>query len=218
MLRTDDLQFQGLQIIQDGNGACFSEDAVLLSDFLRLTPRDSAVDLGAGNGIISILGAAKTGARFTGVECDAAQCALARRSAELNKQEITFCCMDVADAPGALGRGVFSAAVMNPPYFVCGDPADNPARALARHAAAETLDRFLGAAFQLLNNGGRLFLSYPAAQLTDLICSLRKNRLEPKRLRPALPDASGVPQRVLVEAKKLGKPGLVWERLVIRAD
>lgn len=211
MLRIDDLQFQNLKILQDSDAACFSEDAVLLSNFLRLSPRDSAVDLGAGNGIISILGQAKTGARFTGVECDGAQCALAQRSAELNGQEITFHCLDVADAPGVLGYGAFTAAVMNPPYFSAGEPAGNPARALARHGEKPLLGRFLHAAFLLLNNGGKLFLCYPAAQATDLFSALRANRLEPKRLRPALPDGCGAPQRLLVEAKKLGKPGLMWE-------
>ena len=211
MLRTDDLQFQGLTILQDGGASCFSEDAVLLANFLRLTPRDFAVDLGAGNGVISILGQAKTGARFAGVERDAAQCALARQSAKQNGQDIAFHCLDVSEAPGALGHGAFSAAVMNPPYFTAGAVAQNRSRAAARHGAPEALDLFLSAAFLLLKNGGRLFLCYPAAQLTGLLCALRAHRLEPKRLRTALPDALGAPQRLLVEAKKLGKPGLVWE-------
>ncbi len=211
MRRTDDLQFQGLTILQEGGAACFSEDAVLLAHFLCLTPRDFAVDLGAGNGVISMLGQAKTGARFAGVERDEAQCALARQSAKQNGQDIAFYCLDVADAPGVLGHGAFSAAVMNPPYFTVGDVSKNRSRAAARHGAPGVLDTFLAAAFLLLKNGGRLFLCYPAAQLTSLLCALRAHRIEPKRLCTALPDASGAPQRLLVEAKKLGKPGLRWE-------
>lgn len=211
MIRTDDLQFQGLTILQDTDEACFSADAVLLVDFLRLHAHDTVVDLGAGNGVLSILGQAKTGASFVGVEKRAAQCALARRSALLNRQDIPFHCMDVQSAPKALGCGRFSAAVMNPPYFTAGEPSQNAARADARHAQNGLLDAFAEAAFLLLDNGGKLFCCYPAQKLTDLLYTLRAHRLEPKRLQPALSDGNGVPKRVLVEARKLAGPGLVWE-------
>lgn len=211
MIRTDDLQFHGLVLLQETQAACFSQDSVLLANFLRLTPADRAVDLGAGNGILSILGQAKTGASFVGIEPDAAQCALARQSAALNGQDIPFLCFTAAQAPSELGHGSFSAAVMNPPYFTTGDQSSQPARAAARHCDSALLTEFLSAAFLLLKNGGKLFICYPANLLTDLLCALRANRLEPKRLRPALPTAAGAPNRVLVEAKKLGRPGLIFE-------
>lgn len=211
MIRTDDLQFQGLVLLQETEAPCFSEDSVLLANFLRLSSTDRAVDLGAGNGILSILGQAKTNASFVGVEPDAAQCALARQSAALNGQDIPFLCITAAQAPAQLGHGIFTAAVMNPPYFTTGDPSHQPARAAARHADGALLTEFLSAAFLLLKNGGKLFICYPANLLADLLCALRANRLEPKRLRPALPNATGAPSRVLVEAKKLGKPGLIFE-------
>ena len=211
MLRIDDLQFQGLHIIQDTTAPRFSQDAVLLANFLRLNGKDCVVDLGTGNGIIAILGQAKTGAAFCGVEQDGAQCDLARRSAAMNGQDIPFYCMSVEQAPQMLGHGRFTAAVMNPPYFTEGDQPGHPARAAARPAEPTLLDAFLQAAFLLLNNGGKLFMVYPAEKLTDLVCALRAHRLEPKRLQPALSGPSGAPTRVLVEAKKLGHPGLIWE-------
>lgn len=191
--------------------ACFSQDAVLLANFLRLGPGDSAVDLGAGNGVVSILGQAKTGAAFAGVEKQPALCELARRSAALNGQSIPFHCMDVADAPHALGCGAFTAAVLNPPYFSAGDLSQNASRADARHGADTLLHDFLLAASLLVKNGGRVFVCYPAAQLVDLLCALRAARLEPKRMRLAMVNAAGAPTRVLAEAKKNARPGLVLE-------
>ena len=188
MIRTDDLQYKGLVILQDTEEACFSEDAVLLTDFLRARPGDAVADLGAGNGVISLLGQAKTGAVFTGVEKQESQCALARRSAELNGQSIPFHCMDVLDAPVKLGRGTFNVAVMNPPYFSPSERSANASRDLARHGEPGVLEDFLHAAFLLLKNGGRLFLCYPADRLTDVLLALRSARLEPKRIRPALTD------------------------------
>lgn len=211
MIRTDDLQRDGLVLLQDTEEACFSEDAVLLSDYLRLRPDDRVVDLGSGNGVISILGMAKTGASFVGVEKQESQCTLARQSAALNGQQIPFYCMDVLDAPVKLGRGAFTAAVMNPPYFPAQPGGLNPSRQLSRQGEIGALEDFLYAAYQLLKNGGKLFLCYPAEQTVTLFTALRAARLEPKRMRPALPDRKGQPQRILLEAKKGGKPGLSWE-------
>lgn len=211
MIRRDDLQYRSLILYQDTDLDCFSEDAVLLANFVRGNARDRIVELGAGNGVISVLAAAKTGASCTGVEAQQAQCALARRSAAENGQQIDFLCMDVTDAPAALGHGRFTAAVMNPPYFSVGPESANPSRAVARHGATEALGAFLLAAFLLLTNGGRLYLIYPASQLATLFSALRAHRLEPKRVRVAVMTAGRVPTRILVEAKKGARPGLVWD-------
>ena len=66
--RVDDLQIQGLELIQNPEGFCFGVDAVFLSDFARVKPGESVLDLGTGNGIIPILLSAKTeGKHFTGL-------------------------------------------------------------------------------------------------------------------------------------------------------
>ena len=53
--RIDDLEFNGLKIIQNKNGFCFGIDSVLLSDFAKNMRKNSKViDLGTGTGIINI--------------------------------------------------------------------------------------------------------------------------------------------------------------------
>lgn len=213
--RLDDLEYEGLMLYQDPEGACFSADAVLLVNFLRVHKRDTVVDLGSASGILSILGQAKYGARFTGVELQPQLVALARRSAEKNGQDIPFFAMDVSDAPKLLGHGTFTAAVMNPPYFTSGDKSGKPARAAARHAEAGLTERFLASAFLLLKNGGRLFCTCPAERLSEILCALHEARLEPKRLLLVSPNAEKPPYLALIEAKKLGRPGLIVEKPLI---
>ena len=58
--RLDDLQRNGLQIIQKTDGFCFGMDAVLLSGFAAVKPGERALDLGTGTGIIPLLLSAKT--------------------------------------------------------------------------------------------------------------------------------------------------------------
>ena len=207
MERIDDLQFQGLKIIQDDAEPCFTEDAVLLANYLKAGPRDRVVDLGAGGGLISILAAAKTGAQFVGVEQQAKLVDLARRSAAMNAQAIDFFAMDVRDAPRQFGHGSFTLAVTNPPYFDAPEKSGQcGGRALARHGGAALLDVFLESAFLLLKNGGKLFMCWSASGLTDALCLLRARRLEPKDLH--LVCQGKEPRLALITAKKLGKSGL----------
>lgn len=211
MERLDDLQHNNLMLYQDTDFARFSADALLLLRFLRIKRGERAVELGSGTGVICVLGTDVYGARFTGVERQARLVELSQKSAEFNGQTISFVSADVADAPDLLGRGAFTAAVMNPPYFTEGEKSENASAALARHAARDMLGTFLDAAFQLLDNGGRLFLIYPASELTGLLGALRARRLEPKRMRFVCAKPGGEALRVLVEAKKLGRAGLVVE-------
>ena len=67
--RLDDLQLNGLELIQDPEKFCFGVDAVLLSDFVRVREGESVLDMGTGNGIIPVLLSAKTkAAHITGLE------------------------------------------------------------------------------------------------------------------------------------------------------
>ena len=58
--RLDDLQFHGLKLLQDTTLYSFTSDAVVLANFLRIKKNEMAVEIGAGNGVISILATHKT--------------------------------------------------------------------------------------------------------------------------------------------------------------
>ena len=65
--RLDDLQLGGLELIQNPSKFCFGVDAVFLSDFAKVKPGETVLDMGTGNGIIPVLLAGKTkGKHFTG--------------------------------------------------------------------------------------------------------------------------------------------------------
>ena len=215
MERLDDLQHKGLMLYQDTDYVRFNADALWLCSFLRLSAKDDVVELGSGTGVVCVLGADNTGARFTGVEAQKRLCALSQKSAEYNHQEIRFVCADVAKAPELLGRGSFTAAVMNPPYFTSGEKNESASLRMARHDAGDTLKTFLVAAFALLKNGGKLFAIYPASALSELFSALQQACFEPKRMKLIYSKAEGNALRVLIEAKKGGKPGLVVEPAMI---
>ncbi len=203
-MRWESLQFEQYGIYQDEALGRFSEDPVRLVHFLHAKKNERAVDLGTGNGVIPLYANALYGCPFTGVDIDGARLELARLSARRNGQDIAFHELDVSQAPKALGCGRFDLVTMNPPYYSQGSAGEDLQRARQRHG--DRLNDFLSAAFALLDNGGRLCLCYRADGLVDLLRLLRNNRLEPKRMELAA--AGGRVKVVLVEAKKLAKPGL----------
>ena len=86
--RLDDLQLGGLELIQNPAQFCFGVDAVLLSDFAKVKPGETVLDMGTGNGIIPILLSAKTrGRHFTGLEIQEDTAEMARRSVLYNHLE-----------------------------------------------------------------------------------------------------------------------------------
>ena len=64
--RLDDLQRNGLQIIQKTDGFCFGMDAVLLSGFAAVKPGERALDLGTGTGSSRFFSPQNAGRTFFG--------------------------------------------------------------------------------------------------------------------------------------------------------
>jgi len=203
-MRWESLQYKHFGIYQDEALGRFTEDPVHLVHFLEAKKTERAIDLGTGNGIIPLYANALYGCAFEGLDMDDRQLALARLSAQRNGQAIPFHCLDVSEAPKALGYGRFDLVTMNPPYFSAASAGEDPQRARQRHS--DRLGDFVQAAFDLLNNGGRLCLCYRADGLTDLFSLLRQKRLEPKKLELRMHEKKV--NLVLLEAKKLAKPGM----------
>ena len=92
LLRSDeslDALFDGrLKILQSRAGYRFSLDALLVSRFAVVRPNEHAVDLGAGNGVVSlILAGFHPRVTITAVEFQAALAERAARNVKLNRLE-----------------------------------------------------------------------------------------------------------------------------------
>ena len=203
-MRWESLQIEQYGIYQDQALGRFTEDPVRLAHFLHAKKQERAVDLGTGNGILPLYANALYGCPFAGLDTDGAQLRLARLSAQRNGQDIPFYELDVSEAAGVLGFGRYDLVTMNPPYYSQASAGEDPQRARQRHG--DRLEDFLEAAFALLDNSGRLCLCYRAEGLVGLVTLLRQNRLEPKRME--LVAHNGRAKLVLIEAKKLAKPGM----------
>ena len=209
----EDLQLNGLRLIQKKDAFRFGMDTVLLADFADIRTRDTVADLGTGNGaLIFLLYGRGKGSRYIAIDILQEATELVRRNAVINGLEdrITAINADVLDAVGRIIPCSVDAAVCNPPYGQPDASLSSPVktRAAARSQERDTLDHLLTGAFRILKGKGSLFLVYPAAQMLYLMECLQAHHLEPKRFRLVYPRADKPANLVLVEAVKDAKPML----------
>lgn len=208
--RIDDLQIKGYRIIQDRTAFCFGMDAVLLSDFAVVRKNEKVLDMCTGTGILPILLEAKTeGSKFCGLEIQEKMAEMAGRSVLLNSQQekIEIMCGDVKEATKLYGRNVFEVVTCNPPYMNQNHGLKNPdePKAIARHEVLMRFEDLAREAYNVLKPGGRLYIVHRPHRLTELVSTLKKYRLEPKRLRFVHPYINEAANMVLIEAFKDGK-------------
>ena len=127
--RVDDLERNGLKIIQDPKRFCFGMDAVLLSGFAECKPGGKVLDMGTGTGIIPILLSAKTQASFiSALEIQPESADMARRSVELNRLggRIEIVEGDIKKASVLFPKASFDVVTCNPPYMIGQHGITNP--------------------------------------------------------------------------------------------
>lgn len=222
--RVDDLHRNGYMLIQDPKRFCFGVDAVLLSGFAEAEKGEKVLDLGTGTGIIPILMEAKSKAEhFYALEIQEESAEMARRSVKLNglSEKIDIITGDIKEADNIFPLSSFDVITSNPPYMENGGGLKNDftPKAIARHEVLCSLDDVARVSSRLLKFGGRFYMVHRPYRIADIMCTLRKYKLEPKKMRLVHPYIDREPNMVLIEAVRSGKPMLkVLPPLVIYKD
>ncbi len=193
-------------------------DSFLLASLPRLKPGWKVCDLGCGTGLLGLLLLQRQRAlAVTGLDIQPEAVRLGKLAAAENRMEdrLFFRLEDLRET--ALPAGSFDLAVCNPPYFPpsAGPLPKGEARRTARTEEACTLEDVCRAAGRLLRWGGAFCLVHKPERLTDLLCALRGEGLEPKRLRLVSLRPERAPSLLLLEARRGGKPGLAVEEPLI---
>jgi len=218
--RIDDLQRNGYRIIQDPDRFCFGMDAVLLSGFATAKKGDKVLDMGTGTGIIPILMEAKTDAEhLTGLEIQPESADMALRSVQLNglEDKISIVTGDIKEAKNLFPKASFQVITSNPPYMIGQHGLVNPhsEKAIARHEVLCTLEDVIENAAALLVPGGHFYMVHRPFRLAEIMTTLVKYRLEPKRMQLVYPYIDKEPNMVLIEAARGGKSRLQVEKPLI---
>ena len=209
----EDLQLNGLKLIQKKNAFRFGMDTVLLAHFADIRINDVVADIGSGNGaLIFLLYGRQKGQYYYALDIQQQACDLVKKNLLLNKMEnlATVINADALEAASFIIPCSVDAVVCNPPYGQPDASLSSPcmSKAIARNQSPETIDHLLKGAFMILKGKGRIYLIYPASQMLFIMKKLEQYHLEPKRFRLVYPYVYKAANLVMIEAVKDAKPML----------
>lgn len=211
--RIDDLQLDGLRIIQNPAGFCFGVDAVLLSNFIKLKSGERAVEFGTGTGVIPILlSGRKHFEKITAFEVQPEVADMARRSVLLNglNDRIEVVEDNLKEARRYIDPASVDVVFSNPPYMSTngGLKNDHAMKTISRHEVLCTLEDIISEASKLLKFRGRFYMIHRPNRLVDILTLCRHYKLEPKEIRMIQPYVDKKPNVFLIMCSKGGNSDL----------
>lgn len=208
------LNYKNLKIYQDTEMFNFSLDSVLLPNFITISKNtNNILDIGTGNAPIPLILSTKTTAKIIGVEIQKDVSILAKKSVELNNLEnqITIINDDINNIKDTFPNNHFDIITCNPPFFKVNETSKlnkNDYKTMARHEIALNLEQICEISKKILKNNGILALVHRPERLTDILQTMRKYNIEPKRIRFVHPKENKDANIVLIEGRKNSRPGL----------
>ena len=208
------LGYKNLKIYQDTDMFNFSLDSVLLPNFINIgKTTEKILDIGTGNAPIPLILSTKTNAPITAVEIQEQVYNLAKKSVLENhlEKQIEVLCADMNDLYQNLESDSFDVITCNPPFFKIQQDSnfsDSDYKTIARHEVKLNLEQLLKISRKLLKNNGILGIVHRPDRLVDILVEMRKNNIEPKKIRYVYPRVNQEANILLIEGKKNGKPGI----------
>ena len=206
------LGYKNLKIIQDPEMFSFSLDSVLLPNFITINKNiNKVLDIGTGNGPIPLILSTKTKAQIIGIEIQEEVSNMAKESIKINnlEKQITIINNDIKNEP--FENESFDIITCNPPYFAVEKDSKfnkNDYKTIARHEINLNLDELFKIAKKILKNNGIIGLVHRPERLIDILQTMRKYNIEPKKIRFIYPKKNKEANILLIEGKKNGNKGL----------
>jgi tRNA1(Val) A37 N6-methylase TrmN6 len=173
-----------IRLIQKRTGYRFSVDAPLLADFIRTRQEDVILELGTGNGVISLLLSVQPFRRILGLEVQPGLVDLARRNVRLNGLEDRITIRE-QDLRSFQPEEKFDVVFSNPPYIQGqgGQLNASEERSVAKHEIRCDIFDIMQAAGRTLKPDGRGYFIYPAARRKDFEGAVEAGGLKIREVR-----------------------------------
>lgn len=226
MLSTTEDAFLGgrLTLMQPKDGHRAGLDAVLIAAAVQAEPGSTALDVGAGSGLVGLAIATRLfGVAVTGIEIEPVLVALANENARRNhlSDRVRVCAGDVAAGLGSLeaiglSRESFDIVVSNPPFLEAARSRASPLPLQARASTMpeEGLDRWARFFAAMARPDGALYMVHRADRLKEILDAL-DGRFGGLEVWPLHPRAGEAAHRLIVRGRKGSRapmrllPGLV---------
>lgn len=135
---------------------------------------------------------------------------MAKRSVAMNglQDRIHIHEADLREYYKQSGHGGYDAITVNPPYLPAhnGDKNENTHYAMARHELNGSLEEIVAACAKLVRTGGRVSMVHRPSRFVEIVDTMRRYKLEPKRVRFVHPRVEAEANIVLIEAMRDAKP------------
>lgn len=208
------LNYKDLVIMQNTDWFSFSLDSVLLPNFVTINKNiENIIDFCTGNAPIPLILSTKTNAKIYGVELQKEIYELAVKTIKLNNLEnkIEIINDDIKNLSNYFETEFFDIITCNPPYFKYSENSNinkNKIKTIARHEVYIDLNIIFSIAKKILKNGGVIAIVHRPDRLIEIIETMKKNNIEPKKIQFIYPKENSECNAILIEGKKNGKPGL----------
>ncbi|SUO91729.1 methyltransferase [Streptococcus uberis] len=207
--RIDQLFSSDVQIIQNKEVFSYSIDSVLLSRFPNIPSRGLIVDLCSGNGAVGLFASTKTKAKIIEIELQERLAEMAQRSIRLNQldDQVSMICDDLKNLLDHVPRSGVDLILCNPPYFKATESSKKNISQhylLARHELTTNLDEICHISRHALKSNGRLAMVHRPSRFLEILDTMRKHGLVPKRVQFVYPKIGKEANMLLIEAIKDG--------------
>lgn len=196
----------------------FGTDAFLLANYANVHRNDKVCDLCTGCGIIPLIFCKNTPPKAVyGMDIQEEAIEVFKKSVSENHLENTVFPVlhDLRDFPQSVIKyESMDVVTANPPYMTSGSGYEklSRAQAIARHELMCDINDVCSAAFRLLKFGGRFAVCQRPERLADVICAMRKFKIEPKTIRFVLKNENEKPWLFLISGKKGAAAGMTVEK------
>lgn len=205
------LGYENLKICQNDTMFKFSLDSVLLPNFVTLSSKKVKIlDIGCGNAVIPLVLTTRTANKIDAVEIQKDVYELGKKSIEINnlKNQISIYNEDIKNYSDKLESDQYDTITCNPPFFKSMKENVSNYKTIARHEKSLDLDSLMKISKKLLKNNGNIAIVHRTERLIDIIFSMKKNNIEPKKIQFVYPKKGKESNILLIEGTKNGNPGI----------
>lgn len=208
------LGYENLKIYQNDEMFRFSIDSILLPNFVTLRKNTKKIlDIGTGNAVVPLILTNLTNATIDGVEIQKEVYNLGVDSVKYNSLEdkIHLYNIDVNEFYKHLQSDCYDTITCNPPFFKVNEQSImnlSDYKKIARHEITLNLDDVFHIAKKLLKNNGNIAIVHRTERLVDIIETMKKYNIEPKKIQYVYSNLNSVSNILLIEGVKNGKSGV----------
>ena len=124
---------------------------------------------------------------------------------------------DIKEASRIFGAASFDVVTTNPPYMNDSHGLKNPTevKAISRHEVLCTLEDVVREGAKVLKPGGRMYMVHRPHRLIEILGTMTRYKLEPKRMKMVHPFRDKEANMVLIEAVRGGGSWMKVEAPII---